>query len=277
MKQNAEDGKNGQVRSLLGRAGAAAHRAFTLIELLVVIAVIALLMSLILPSLGGARRTTWTVICQSNLSQLGKALQMYFDNQKDPVFPDLQDPTNPNALLYVKMVDVLNDFVGGAGSKAFNCPAAKGLSSVRDPANIIYLHRDGGRIYSLPPQSNPTTLDIDYTGARAANIEKYTEYWFNDFPAIQLRGGRTKGVAGQRLRLIRRLNWVCFATDALDEFPRHAAKGNKGNEQTGKNNLLMGDLSIRTLAFEDYYNAYDPLGAGPRFWDWGHNYPPDVP
>jgi hypothetical protein len=81
-----------------------------------------------------------------------------------------------------------------------------------------------------------------------------------------------KGVAGQKLRLIRRPDWAVFAIDALDEFPRHASKANTGRQDQGRNNLLMGDMSVRDMAFEDYYLAYDPLGAGPRFWDWGHNY-----
>lgn len=61
--------------------------AFTLIDVLVSMAVIAILISIILPSLHGASQTAKQVVCRSNVRQIGIGIAMYADENNDRIPP----------------------------------------------------------------------------------------------------------------------------------------------------------------------------------------------
>ena len=79
---------------------------FTIVELLVVIAIVAILASLLLPALSGAKEQARIVQCLSNLRQIGVGLLLYVDDNRDR-FP------SPTLVETNKPVFWTGPFVGG--------------------------------------------------------------------------------------------------------------------------------------------------------------------
>jgi len=92
-------------------------KAFTLVELLVVVAIIALLVSILVPTLTRARELAKRALCQANLNGMGKALELYYAESKG-AFPMIKSAANDSGtgLAFNGNPDIDDDVYNLAGT-----------------------------------------------------------------------------------------------------------------------------------------------------------------
>jgi len=108
------------------------RRGFTLIELLVVVAIIALLIAILLPSLGKARELTNRSTCAANIRGIMQSMVVYSHENND-YYPILG--TGTSAIAYNQPGGVMSNVFclvgkGDVGGKQFLCKSDPGSTNV---------------------------------------------------------------------------------------------------------------------------------------------------
>ena len=123
------------------RHGRRCGGAFTLVELLVVIGILAVLVGILLPTLGRARESAKAVQCLSNLQQIGVYLQQYQNQYKGrvPIYitaaqmdrivyhGGVNDYSNLGLLVWANIAPPS----GSDAGRVFYCPSLTTVGSMR--------------------------------------------------------------------------------------------------------------------------------------------------
>ena len=180
------------------------NKAFTLIELLVVISVIALLLSILMPSLNRVKEIARAVVCSSNQAQLGKAWYLYQTENNDSVIDGAprvsgtvtyEDQTNPTFVaepqnesgqfLNTCIEDKIRGFKRGGlwdyyeNYKLMNCRSGK---RYMHPPTIVtpsatnsiggYRSYSIGAVYSLAGYGATTTKESEHVTLKYTQIRE---------------------------------------------------------------------------------------------------------
>ena len=112
------------------------RQGFTLIELLVVIAIIAILAAILFPVFAAAKNSAHRTACLNNMSQLGKAVKLYEQDNSGLIFPggypyDSVVDAAPVISAYLKYLRT---------ERAFMCPADRALGYNLPPGPYRWPH-----------------------------------------------------------------------------------------------------------------------------------------
>jgi prepilin-type N-terminal cleavage/methylation domain-containing protein/prepilin-type processing-associated H-X9-DG protein len=147
-------------RRSLDRPARLSSGGFTLVELLVVIAIIAVLISLLMPSLARVRQSASAAQCMSNLRQIGTAMVMYSQANRDRLplaywsgDGDVHPPTS-GSYGATDWAYLILPYLGRAGGSTYN---------FNNPAAIWRIFRDADTISGSANVGNAQWYDPEKT------------------------------------------------------------------------------------------------------------------
>lgn len=265
---------------------------FTLVELLVVISIIALLVSILLPSLKKARDQAKDTLCKANMHQLGLSVQYYVQDSSDHLLWIPGVPIgggNPyHKAPFKQYRQILQLWPYLKDLKVYQCPKAKSPNAKggQPGARTITADEFVAMMDSASPsmsqyfavKSDPLVKDFvkrrefadvsiaEFTDPSTKLLKGiYTEYWFNDWND---GAGDIPAISGNLMNKIPFPELSAMFSDALPQRPRH----------NGGHHVVFLDTHVERFSQERYFDyeakSYEEANDKDRFgnrpyWSWG--------
>jgi len=156
------------------------------VELLVVIAVIALLLSILMPSLGKARSMAWRLSCAHNLKQIDLAVNLYLGSSDD-TYPCADDPVSasPNPFYCLWM---------GRGWRAFVEPYLGGNIDANSPS-VLFCLQDSTEPEQYESTSYAYSMAFYHSPEQIDDMNDISDTWSSFPPAVPSIPQRSSDVA----------------------------------------------------------------------------------
>jgi prepilin-type N-terminal cleavage/methylation domain-containing protein/prepilin-type processing-associated H-X9-DG protein len=252
---------------------------FTLVELLVVIGIIAVLLAILLPALGAARRQSRTVKCVAALREIGKAYAMYAAEYEGywPVAVHQTGNSNYPTSVERRWPDMIAKYVNSnrgvhkyddinkirLDSVIWGCPEwAKSIENT--DTNLTDKVRVGYGMNPYPMYFDDGNQTANLAEVLSSGVGRYTK-------AMEWKKPSERGVlCDAQAHIIQTpatistaSKWqpydaVAFATDAFHVDGSRHAPNNTSKESTYRNpymNMLFADGHVNNVSVKEAWNA----------------------